>query len=152
MKSIIVLLLIFITISPNVYSQESEFIKVTKLVPLYCLHEILERQSNVSTVVIESGKAIDKNCIDRVRITFQNGDFQKVRNIKFDLIILDKKDDKELILYSGRHYVEITISPEEVKSLDLFLSNKISPPEGKIDFDDQTSWNWKVEIIRINSK
>ncbi len=140
-----------LSISTNAFSQEDELIKVTRVVPLYCLEDVLERPSNVNTVIVDGNKAINKGCVDRIRLTFQNSDVQRIRNIKFDLIIYEKSGEENLTLYKGRHFIELILLPEEVQTYDLNLPNKISPPEGKNDFDDKSSWGWRVEIIKINS-
>ena len=143
--------ILLLSIINNVFSQDDELVKVTRVVPLYCLEDVLERPSNVKTVIVDGNRAINKGCVDRIRLTFQNSEVQKIRNIKFDLTLYEKGGEENFTLYKGRHLIELILLPEEVMTYDLILNNKISPPEGKKDFDDKTSWGWKVEIIKINS-
>lgn len=145
------ILLFFVGVS-GLHSQDMELIKAIKLVPLNCLDDVLERSSDVKTIVVDGENSLNEECIDRVRITFQNSEVQQIRYLKFDLSIFELNDGIEQLIYKGRHIIPIIILPEEVISYDLQLFNKLSPPTGHKNFDDETSWGWRVDIVRINPK
>ena len=84
-----------LSITTNVSCQNDELVKITRVAPLYCLEDVLERPTNVKTVIVSGDKAINKGCVDRVRLTFQNSEVQKIRNIKLDLTLYEKESEEK---------------------------------------------------------
>ena len=146
------LLIIFLTLQLHIFAQENDIVKAIRLVPLYCLQEVLERPNNTDIVIANTETTIDESCVDRVRITFMNSDMMSINNIFFNLIILEKTVGGEIPIYKARHEINIKLLPDEVKSYDLMLSNKISPPEGEDNFKNKSKWSWNLEIIKMNIK
>lgn len=146
-----IFLLIILGLFSLIKAQDEPVI-ATRIVPLYCFADVLERPSAANVIVTKTDNTLNKECVDRVRITFKNGDISKIHNVTIDLIIKDATSASMNILYQARHLIPIQLLINEVKTFDLILNNSISPPEGRKDFDDKKSWSWKIEIMKINSK
>ncbi len=151
MKKILVIISVGFLFSTNIFAQEDP-VAATRLVLLYCFADVLNRPSVANVVVTKTENTLNKECVDRVRITFKNSDNSKINNITFDLIISEKSGSESQTLYQARHFITLPMLINEVKTFDLQLNNQISPPEGRKDFDDKNSWSWKIEIVKINSK
>lgn len=146
-----IFLLIILGLFSLVKAQDEPVI-ATRVVPLYCFVDVLDRPSAANVVVTKTENTLNKECVDRVRITFKNGDFSKIHNVTIDLMIKDETSSISNILYQARHIIPLQLIVNEVKTFDLILNNSISPPEGKKDFDEKKSWSWKIEIVKINSR
>lgn len=116
-----------------VFFGQEDIVKAVRVKPLYSIDptSLIHRDGTIS----------------KVRITFQNTDVTRIKILTFDLKIWQKDS---LILYSARHTIKVDIRPEETQSFDLPLLEKMSPPDGEKDFENASSWGWKIDIVSVN--
>jgi hypothetical protein len=142
MRTLAITIQILYFFSNYIVFAQDDIINVTRIVPLYCIKDIVEEKD---LVVIDSRNDYDYSCIDKVRITFANSDLLNIRKLIFKLSLYDPYDKQ--LLYRAKHEVDIKILPEEVITYDLQLINKISASE---EINKTNKLEWEVEIIKIN--
>ena len=87
----------------------------------------------------------DQNCIEKMRITFQNNSEYHISSITF---ILKIKDPNGSTLYKKKHTVKVDLDPDEqAPCKEFYLKEKVS--DYQYGFSDTESVDIDVEILSV---
>ena len=149
MKKLIkyIVFIFFVIVTNKTLSQPVTDIKILDVLPRY-YQIIYPNVFKGRLIMVNPRNIIDSTSVGSVRILFKNGDLRNINQIRFDLMIKERRGKKNIILYNIRHTVKLDLLPNEVIMKDIKLKHPISPILHK-KFNKK-NWGWDAKIISIN--